>query len=119
MNPEAIVSIHPYFKVHEGQLEAARALLPLLVEKTSSEEQCLYYNFTLREDEVFCREAYLGAAGVLAHLENIGEMLGKLLEISELTRLEVHGAADDLAKVKEPLAAFGPLWFEVQCGFHR
>jgi quinol monooxygenase YgiN len=40
------VSIHPYFKVRPGQLEAARALLPQFVARTATEAKCRYYNFT-------------------------------------------------------------------------
>ena len=55
------VSIHPYFKVHAAQLDAAKALLPQFEEKTRSERLCVYYEFTISGDVVFCREAYRGA----------------------------------------------------------
>lgn len=113
----SVVSIHPYFKVHEGKLEAFKALLPEFVAKTSTEEKCLYYDFSIMDGGVIhCREAYQGADGVLTHLENVGEVLGKALEISELLRLEFHGAASELAKLKEPLKDLNPDWFEFECG---
>jgi quinol monooxygenase YgiN len=69
MNPLSnFVSLHPYFKVHPGKLEAFKALLPAFVEKTASEEENLFYGFTIHGDEIFCREAYTNAEGVLAHL---------------------------------------------------
>jgi len=113
----SVVSIHPYFKVQEGKLEEFKALLPEFVAKTATEEKCLYYGFSIKDGEVIhCREAYEGAAGVLAHLENVGELLGKALEISELLRLEFHGAASELAQLKEPLKDLGPEWFEFEGG---
>lgn len=112
-----VVSIHPYFKVHEGKLEAFKALLSEFIAKTSTEEKCLYYDFSIKDDGVVhCREAYRGADGVLTHLENVEEVLGKALEISELLRLEFHGAAGELAKLKEPLKDLSPDWFEFERG---
>jgi len=110
------VSIHPYFKVHPGKLDAARALLPQFVEKTSSEPARLYYEFTINDDVVFCREAYLDAAGTLAHLDNVGTLLGEMLKLSDLIRLEIHGPAAELEKLKAPLAALNPAWFSFECG---
>ncbi|MEM0969343.1 MAG: antibiotic biosynthesis monooxygenase, partial [Verrucomicrobiota bacterium] len=76
MDPAQTVSIHPYFRVHEGKLDAFRALLPKFVEKTSSEPACHFYDFTIQNEEIiFCREAYAGAEGALAHLENVGALL--------------------------------------------
>ena len=42
-----------------------------------------------------------------------------LLEISDLTRLEVHAPATELKKLKEPLAGLNPQFFEVVIGFRR
>jgi hypothetical protein len=110
------VSIHPYFKVHPGKLDAARALLPRFIETTKTEPKCLYYEFTLNGDVVFCREGYIGAEGALAHLANVGGILGEMLQISDLVRLEIHGPAEELEKLKEPLAAHKPDWFVYQSG---
>jgi len=113
----SVVSIHPYFKLHPGKLEAFRELFKEFVAKTSTEEACLYYDFSvLNEEVVFCREAYVGAEGLLAHLENVGGVIAKALEISELIRVEVHGAADELAKLKEPLQDLNPDYFVFECG---
>jgi hypothetical protein len=106
------VSIHPYFKVNEGKIEEFKSLLPAFVEKTSTEAGCLYYEFTIKDDAVvFCREAYVDGDAVLAHLENVGELLGKALGISEMLRLELHGPEAELAKLREPLKDLGPEWF--------
>lgn len=113
------VSIHPYFKVHAGHLEAARALLPLFVERTSKEPGCLYYEFTLNDDTVFCREAYRDAEAAQAHLQNVGDLLGEMLKLSDLLRLEFHGPAEEIDKLRGPLAELKPAWFVVQAGLER
>ena len=116
MSNTSIVSIHPYFKVQEGKLEEFKALLPEFVAKTSSEEGCLYYHFTINDDVVFCREAYVDGDAALAHLDNVGQLLEQALGIAELQRLELHGGEAELAKLREPLGGLNPQWFVFQDG---
>jgi hypothetical protein len=110
------VSIHPYFKVHAGKLDAARALLPRFIAKTTTEPKCLWYEFTSCGDVVFCREGYADAEGTLAHLTNVGDLLGEMLQISDLIRLEIHGPATELDRLKTPLADYKADWFAYEVG---
>ena len=119
MDPAKTVSIHPYFQVNEGKLEQFKAMLPQFVEKTASEPACLFYDFTLNGTIVFCREAYVGGEGALAHLDNVGGLLEKALEISELIRLEIHGSSTELDKLREPLAGLNPEWFVFHSGVSK
>jgi quinol monooxygenase YgiN len=109
-----LVTLHPYFKVHPGKLEAFKAGFPAFVEKTAKEEKNVFYEFTVNGDEVFCREGYADAEGLLAHLENVGALLAEALKIADLIRLEVHGPAAELDKLKEPLAHLKPDWFVLE-----
>ena len=118
-NPSQVVSIHPYFKVKAGKLDEAKSMLQQFIGKTATEDANLYYDFTFSGDVLFCREAYVGADGLLKHLENVGATLGELLKIVDLERLEVHGAADELEKLKGPLANLNPQWFVFECGVDR
>lgn len=115
------VSLHPYFKVHPGKLADFKTGMQAMVEKTRAEAKNLFYDFTVNAaaDEVFCREAYTDAAGLLAHLENVDALLKEALTLADLVRLEVHGPADELAKLKAPLADFKPAWFAHACGVTR
>lgn len=113
------VSLHPYFKVQPGKLDAFKETMKKFVARTSTEETCLYYDFSVCEDLVFCREAYIGAAGVLRHLENVGSCIEEVLTFSELVRLEVHGPAEELEKLREPLAELNPDFFARETGVLR
>ncbi len=113
------VSLHPYFKVQPGSMDAARGLLPRFVEQTKGESACVFYEFTIDGDTVFCREAYRDADGALVHLQNVGGLLGEMLQISELLRLEIHGPAAELDKLRTPLADLKPAWFVYACGLER
>lgn len=115
-HPSNCVSLHPYFKAHPGKLDAIKASLPGFIAKTATEKKNLYYDFTLNGDILFCREAYVDAAAVLAHLTNVGPLLEELLKIVDLIRLEIHGPAAELERLKAPFAAFNPIWFAYQNG---
>jgi quinol monooxygenase YgiN len=110
------VSLHPYFRVRAGKLDLFKAALPAFVEKTKTEARNLFYDFTVSGNEVLCREGYTDAEGLLSHLADVDALLKEALKISELARLEVHGPAEELAKLKGPLAALNPIWFVREYG---
>src|SRR6186713_1376064 len=115
MNPVSnFVTLHPYFKVHPGKLDAFKAAFPSFVEKTETEEKNLFYEFTVNGDEVFCREGYVDAEGLLAHLDNVGAMLAEALKMADLTRFELHGPAAELDKLREPLAHLIPVFYTLE-----
>ena len=107
------VSLHPYFKVPSDKMPHLKAILLEFAAKTRNETGNLFYEFTINGDEVFCREGYVNAEALLAHLENVGAMLAQALAMADLIRIEVHGPAAELAKLKEPLAHLKPAWFEL------
>jgi quinol monooxygenase YgiN len=105
------VSLHPYFKVPPDKLQMLKDVLPEFVAKTRAETQNLFYEFTINGDEVFCREGYLNAEALLEHLGNVKAMLEAALKLAELIRIEAHGPAAELEKLKGPLAHLNPAWF--------
>jgi hypothetical protein len=112
-------TIVPYFKIHPGKLDAVRSMCEQFVDKSRNEPKCLYYGFSFDGDQIHCREGYEGAEGALNHLENVGPLLGELLKIADLTRLEIHGPADEIDKLRGPLADFKPQFFTLEYGFRR
>ena len=88
---DTTVTIVPYFKVRAGKIQELKALCERLVEKTKTEPSCLYYGFSFNGDIVFCSEGYEDAHAVLAHLQNVGALLGELPNLIHFVRFEVHG----------------------------
>lgn len=109
----------PYFEVAEGQLAAFKALGPQFVARTRNEAGCLHYAFSFDGHTAHCREGYADAAAVLAHLENVGALLGEALKIAKITRLEVHGPAAEIEKLRGPLAELKPQFFLLEEGIRR
>jgi hypothetical protein len=111
-----MVSLHPYFKAKADKLEAIKALMADFVGRTATENDRLFYDFTMNGDEFFCREGYTGAAGALAHLDNVSALLGEMAKLADLERLEIHGPAAELDKMKPLLGNLNPMWFARECG---
>ncbi len=116
---DSCCNLVPYFKVHERELGEFKALCERFTDQTSQESAVLYYGFSFDGDQAHCREGYANAAGVLAHLENVGPLLQEALQIADITRLEVHGPANELAELRAPLADLSPQFFTLEYGFRR
>jgi quinol monooxygenase YgiN len=117
--PSNLVTIHPYFKIHPGSEQAAQAVMDKFVATTRSEKDCLFYEFSVLGDLVFCREGYAGAGATLHHLANVGAVIEEMLTVSEMTRLEFHGPAAEIDQLREPLAHLNPAFFVLRCGIER
>lgn len=116
---DTVCSIYPYFHVPADNMAQFRELCEQFVTRTRTEPKCLYYGFSFNGLEVHCREAYADGDGVLAHLENVGDILNQALQLAELIRLEIHGVASELAKLKDPLKDLNIQYFELQYGFRH
>jgi quinol monooxygenase YgiN len=112
-------TIVPYFNVPAKNAQAFRKLCEAFVEKSSTEPRCLYYGFSFDGDQVHCREGYADAEGALAHLDSVSPLLQEALKLAEITRLEVHGPDEELAKLRGPLAGLKPQFFTLEYGFRR
>ena len=117
---DSCCTLVPYFEVNAGKLDEFKALGPKFIERTRSEPGCVHYAFSFSGQAAHCREGYDDAAAVLAHLDNVGALLQEALKIASITRLEVHGPAAELDKLRAPLANLGPQFFELaEGGFRR
>lgn len=109
----------PYFEVQEGKLDAFKALGPQFVAKTRNEPGCLHYAFSYSGNTAHCREGYVDANALLAHLDNVGQLLGEALKIAEIVRLEVHAPAAEVEKLRQPMASLNPQFFVLEEGIRR
>ncbi len=117
--PDTCCTLAPYFKIHEGRVDAFKTGCDAFVEKTRGEPGCMFYSFSFDGDVAHCREGYEDAAALLAHLDNVGALLQEALKIADLTRLEVHAPAAELDKLRAPLSGLNPRFFEILEGFRR
>ena len=118
---DTMCTIVPYFVVQDGKMDEFKALGDQMVEKTQAESGALFYGFSFNGNRAFCREGYTGAEGLLAHLKNVGELLGQALAIAKLEVFEIHGPESELAKLRGPIKdmKLDPTYFVLEAGFRR
>ena len=113
------LTLGAYFTVNQGEMEAFEQLADRFVEKTANESGIRFYGWSFNGDEVHCRQRYENAEGLLEHAANVGTLFMEALTIADCSRLAIHGPEDELAKLREPLAAFGPQFFIMRNSFSR
>jgi len=116
---DTVCTLVPYFTVQDGKLDDFKALGDRMVEKTRGEDGVVFYGFSFSGQLAHCREGYRDAAGILAHLENVGELLGEALKIATLDRLEVHAPAAEITALEAPMKQLDPTFFVMATGFRR
>ena len=89
------------FKIHHGQLEPFKRLAQICLESVREKDPgTLQYDWYFNEDQSECvvRERYKDSEAVLAHVDNLGNTLGELLELCDLS-IELYGTpSEQLAK---------------------
>ena len=112
-------TLAPYFEVQDGQLDAFKALALKLVAKTRTEPGCMHYAFSFCGNLAHCREGYVDAAALLAHRENVAELLGQALKIARIVRFEVHAPEAEIDKLRGPMASRNTEFFVLEEGIRR
>jgi len=118
-NTDNCVSIAPYFDVPAERMDEFKQTVDKFVSATRNEDACLYYGFLFDGQRATCREGYAGAAGVLAHLDNVGELFAHACKVAKLIRMEVHGPAAELDQLRKPLADMDIDFYVLEDGFRR
>ncbi|CAE8617371.1 unnamed protein product [Polarella glacialis] len=113
------VTIVPYFTVPDGKMDDFKAGFKGFYEGTKvGTKECLYYGFCVSGNEVFCREGYKSAEGVLAHLGEVDGPLGAAVAMvgEGGLNLSVMGPASELAKLRPALGPLGAKFWETDAG---
>lgn len=108
------------FTVKEGQLDTVKTLLKTCIETVKAKDRrVLSYQFFFNDDEskLYIIECYEDSEAVLAHVEIIGDLFFKLIEVAPMTRGEIFGNASD--ELVQALAPSGPQFFKYWGGFTR
>lgn len=82
------------FRIKPGHLEEFKAIIPEIVATVEEHDPgTLAYEWFLNEKRMECVvwEIYEDSESVLAHTGNVGELLGQLTEIADLS-IEIYGS---------------------------
>ena len=116
---DTVCTLVPYFEIQNGQLDAFKALVPQFVEVAAAEPGCVHYAFSFCGNSAHCREGYVNAEAVLAHRENVSELIGLALKISKIVRFEVHAPAAEIEKLRGPMSSHPPEFYVLEPGIRR
>jgi len=119
--PDKSVSMNSYIKVNNETIQDFRVLANNLIETTRGEMGCLFYGFTYSDSEACCLEGYKDAESLVAHLDNIEDLLQRLYMLSEHIRLEVHGPQEAIDKLLgwPSLNKLNPKFYVLETGFRN
>ena len=95
-----------------GDLAEFKQVAAAALALTIPEPGTLHYDWFFSEDETKCvvREIYADSDAMLAHLENVGELLlGRLIELGG--GLEPEGFGSPSAELAEAIAPFNPTMY--------
>jgi quinol monooxygenase YgiN len=112
-------SVAPYFEIHPGKATDFRAICEKYVAWSSREPGCLYYGFSFDGDLAHCREGFVDADALIAHIDNLRPILHEMGEVSQLVRIEVHGPEHELSKLRAPLSGMNPQYFVLEYGYRK
>lgn len=96
------------FKIHAGKVEEFKRIAAECVTAVKNNENgALQYDWFFSSDETECivRENYTDSNAVLAHMGNVGELLGQLLGMADF-ELEVYGKMSE--ELKNAAAGLNP-----------
>lgn len=111
------ISFSPYFDIPDANRPAFESLVEEFVEATRQETGCLYYGFCFNGSQALCREGYVDGDAFLAHLDNVGELFARAQKLADVTRMELHGPAAEIDKLREPLAELDIVYYTLETGF--
>jgi quinol monooxygenase YgiN len=91
-----------------GNLAEFKEVAAQALERTKGEATTLQYDWFFSEDETKCvvREIYASSDAVLAHVANMGDLIGKLGELGG--GLEIEAFGDPSPELLEAAAVFKP-----------
>ena len=80
----------------------AEPILAEFVKRTRNETGCLYYGWSLSDNQLICEEIYVDAAAVTAHLANVGPLIALLTAegVAQMDSIALHGPAGEVEKLK-------------------
>ena len=91
-----------------GNLAELKELAARALEITKGEATTLQYDWFFNDGETKCvvRETYANSDAILAHMANMGDLIGKLAELGG--GLEIEAFGDPSPELLEAAAAFEP-----------
>ena len=120
MTVPAIVTLIGWFDIRPGNATQFRKNCEAMVALRDKEPGHLASAYSFEGDEkAVSREDYENAEAVLRHMQ-IGEHIyQQTRELVDITGVELHGPAAELARLQDSFKDMAPRYFATEFGFHR
>ena len=112
--------VHVELSIPEGKIDEFKRMSDEIVGTVEANEPNTFtYEWYISDDNKKCNvvETFKDSEAMMAHLGDVGESLGKLSEIAQLTGMMVYGHASD--ELRQALDPFRPEIFERWTGVSR
>ena len=104
----------------KGKTESFKSRLKTLMNQVQAQESdTLIFQFFFNDDETKCYplELYKDSEALKTHIHNVRDVFKPVLEVSQLTRIEIYGNATQ--ELKETAVTLGAKFFKSWDGFSR
>lgn len=91
-------------RIHDGKLDQFKTLAIACMESTrAKDEGTLQYDWFINEDGTECvvRERYVDSDALLEHLNNLGDKLGEIMSVSDMSAEVCGKPSKELLKATE------------------
>ncbi len=106
--------------IAQGKTETFKDRMKALIDQVQAQEpDTLIFKFFFNDDETKCCpiELYRDSEALQTHIHNVHDIFAPVLEVSQLTRIEIYG--DATQELKESAAPLGAKFFKSWNGFTR
>ncbi|MEM7319198.1 MAG: hypothetical protein AAF408_09275 [Pseudomonadota bacterium] len=115
-----ILSLIGYFSIPQENAAKFRKNCAAMIDLKDREPGHLASAYSFAgEGQAVSREDYDSADAVLKHMEIGQHVFESTRELVEITAVEIHGPAQELARLREPFSAMSPRYFVTEFGFRR
>ena len=106
--------------IAKGKTEFFKSRMKTLINQVQAQESdTLIFQLFFNDDETKCYplELYKDSEALTTHIHNVRDVFKPVLEVSQLTRIEIYGNATE--ELKEAAAPLGAKYFTSWDGFSR
>ena len=102
---DSCVSVYPDFRIKEGQEQAIRALLKVIISRAENEPATEIFSMAYAGNKLYLRESYTNIEGFKAHLDSVSDIIADFFSMLELETLHVVAPESEAEEMKRLMSS--------------
>lgn len=102
---DSCVSVYPAFRIKEGQEQAIRALLKVIIGRAENEPATEIFSMAYTGNKLYLRESYTNIEGFKAHLDSVSDIIADFFSMLELETLHVVAPESEAEEMKRLMSS--------------